>query len=181
MKIRYTTAISMLSIAFAGAWGLGCSRGEEDWLDIKARLEPAIADLARMPAKTEIAAAPYIKGKLIVIESAGYGPMINDIYFDELRDVYARKSEEVGTVALINCTKEQNGVYTSKTDPSKEVAAFKSTCEMNLVDRSQQAVVFKKTFSAPVKEEARGQGNYVFAGAETQFEIRSFLKQLPRK
>jgi hypothetical protein len=178
-KNRHVSLAAMLFLAFAAFCVSSCA-GEEDWLDIKVRLEPAVSDLAKLPAKTELVQAPVIKGKLIVIESAGYGAFINDIYFDELKDVFARKPKEVGTVALINCTKVQDGVYRSKEDPGTEVPAYKTTCEMNLIDRAKQAVVFKKTFSAQVEEEARGRGNYVFAGAETQFEMRSFLKGLPR-
>lgn len=158
-----------------------CSRGGEDWLDIRARLEPAIGEMSKLPSQTELTESPTIEGKIVVIETAGIGYFLNDIYYEALKDIFATSTDEINTVALVSCTRKQDGVYKSQNGPAKEVAAFRSSCDLFLVNRAKNAVIFKRTFSAVPSETARRSGDFVFGGAETQFEIRNFLKQLPHK
>ena len=176
MKRNITILLTTLAIAVM----IACS-GSDDWLDLRENFVVKAGELSKVPAKTELSPEPFIMGKLVVLTNSGNGFSISDTFFDELKEVHARKPEDVGTVALLDCKKEKDGVYVSKTNPNDKVDAFKTRCEPSLIDRVAQTLYFKKMFEAPVREEARGQGNYVFAGAETEFEVRSFLKRLPKK
>jgi hypothetical protein len=56
--------------------------------------------------------------------------------------------EQVGTVVLLNYSKEKAGSY-KIADASGGVLAYREVCELILIDRSIPAVIHRKTFRGP--------------------------------
>lgn len=145
----------------------------------------AAGELTSVPAKSELSDQPYIKGKIAVFTrtklKSGYvrgGAYLQDIfYFRGLDDVYAATADEVGTVALLDCTTTDKGTY--KTDDGKEYPAEVEDCELTMIDRSKAAVVFKKMFEKTPSEERIVSGTSVLRQT-THLDILPFLKRLPR-
>lgn len=175
---------------FMSAWLSGCGdseryRAEEKFGPINKKMMAAAGDLTSVPAKTELAAEPYVKGKIAVFQARGSkGAAAKDntyfmeiYHFRELEEFYAASPEEVGTVALMHCKTTQKGVY--KTDDGKEYPAEAEDCELTVVDRSKAAVVFKKMFEKTPSQERKAYGNSMMRES-AQTEVLQFLKGLPR-
>ena len=172
---------------FMSAWLSGCGdseryKAEEQFGPINKKLMASVGDLTSVPAKTELTAEPYVKGKIAVFQAFGTkGKDTNYVtqiaHFRELEEFYATTPEEVGTVALLNCKTTQKGVY--KTDDGKELPAQAEDCELTMIDRSKAAVIFRKMFEKTPSQESRAYGNTV-ARESAQTDILQFLKGLPR-
>jgi hypothetical protein len=149
----------------------GCSTktDEEKYQDIEKALTGSIGDLTGMPTRTELT-DPYIHGKIAVFQAlesnAAYAKgvyFMQPLYYRELQDNYATKPEEVGTVALVNCKTTQKGVY--KSEDGQEHPAMVEDCGLTLIDRSKDAVVYKKTFAATPSQKAMVIANSVSKGS----------------
>jgi len=175
---------------FMSAWLSGCGdserySAEEKFGPINKKLMASAGDLTAVPAKTELAAEPYVKGKIAVFQALGSkGSAAKDntyftqlAHYRELSEFYAATPEEVGTVALLHCKTTQKGVY--KTDDGKEFPAEAEDCELTMVDRSKAAVVYKKMFEKAPSQERKAYGNSMVRES-AQTDILQFLKGLPR-
>ena len=76
------------------------------------------------------------------------------------------------------CLTTQKGVY--KSDDGKEYAAMVEDCELTMIDRPKEAVIFKKQFETTPSDERRAIGNSI-SKQSSQTEIATFLKGLPKK
>ena len=184
-SIRLAAAVLLISALLSGC-------GDSERYEAEARFSPAYKnlraadkELTRVPEKTELSAQPYIKGKIAVFErsqlkssSVGGGAYNMTIfYFRELGDAYATTPEEAGTVALVNCKMTQKGVY--KTPDGKEYPADVEDCELTMIDRAKEAVIFKKMFEKTPSEDRKVYGNSM-APQSAHPDIAQFLKGLPR-
>ena len=184
-SVCLAAAALFMSASLSGCGDTERYRAEEKFGPINKKLMASVGDLTTVPAKTELAAAPYVKGKIAVFQAHGTkgagGKDINYVtqiaHFRELSDIYATTPEEVGTVALLNCKTTQKGVY--KTDDGKELPAQAEDCELTMIDRSKAAVIFRKMFEKTPSQESRAYGNTV-ARESAQTDILQFLKGLPR-
>ena len=165
--------------------GCATKTDEEKFQDAEKALMASVVELTKIPAKVALVSDPYVQGKIAVFQAlekkAAYEEgvyFMQPIYFRELQDNYATKPDEVGTVALVNCQTKQKGVYQGS--DGKESAAMVEDCELTLIDRSQQAVVFKKSFEATPEDERIAIANSV-STQSSQTEIAAFLKGLPKK
>ncbi len=143
----------------------------------------AVPDLTKIPASTQITNEPYLNGKIAVFQSLQKGDIpltyfMQPSYYREMQDKYATTPEEVGTVALIDCKVLQKGVY--KTEDGKEYPAMVEDCNLTLIDRSKQAVIFKKAFEKTPAQDRSTRGDFVVTQT-SQDEILAFLKGLPKK
>lgn len=183
-SVRVAAALLFMSASFAG-----CDseryRAEEKFGTARKNLMASAGELTQVPAKTELSEQPSVKGKVAVFQKSalksgpvGGGAYNMDIfYFRGLEDLYATTSEEVGTVALLNCKTTQKGTY--KTADGKEYPADAEDCELTLIDRSKQAVVFKKMFEKTPSDDYKVVGNTILRQSAHQ-DILPFLKGLPR-
>lgn len=175
---------------FVSACLSGCGdseryRAEEKFGPINKKMMAAVGDLTAVPAKTELVAEPYVKGKVAVFQAMGSkGSAAKDNtyftqigHFRELEEFYATTPEEVGTVALLHCKTTRKGVY--KTDDGKEFPAEAEDCELTMVDRAKAAVVFKKMFEKTPSQERKAYGNSMIRES-AQTDVLQFLKGLPR-
>ncbi len=167
---------------------LGCGKTEEEKQRDKARQErpakfaAARLDLARKPAKTALVNDPFIKGKVVVLESTD-GAEPHYAYFPppEFASLEAMTPEEVGTVVLKECRSTQKGVYRTTENPPREVPAIAIDCDVSLIDRQAGAVYFVKRFEGKLSEQASisTTSNSVAKGPTD--EINKFLGALPKR
>jgi len=132
-----------------------------------ANLDAKVDDFARLPAKTQLVATPYLKGKLFIVETREKQNYVYDFSgtgcrmskdcsvdagckgIDKFSEVRARSVEEVGTVALIECRKIKKGNFVQTGSGSGEkVPGYDLSCNVTLVDRSIPAVIYKKKFDS---------------------------------
>ncbi len=176
---------SLLAVAILMAVALSCNRQETKSRDVKEatkNLNAAAADLAKLPSKEQLTTAPYIKGKLVMVRQYPSGAYYVDAFdAGQLGDVYAQTPEEAQTVALTVCQRSQKGVYRTDENPPRELPAFATDCDVTLIDRSIAAVIFKRRFEAKLGEKAGGISTTTEINAYPDYEIRDFLKALPRK
>jgi hypothetical protein len=158
---------------------------EEKYQDVEKALMAAVSELTTVPPKVALTSEPYVHGKIAVFQAlekkAAYEAgvyLMQPLYYREMQDNYATRPEEVGTVALVNCQTSQKGVY--KADDGKEYPAMVEDCDVTIIDRSQQAVVFKKQFEATPTDERAAIANSV-SKQSSQGDIAAFLKGLPKK
>jgi hypothetical protein len=99
---------------------------------------------------------------------------------DRAKDVLAQKPEEVGTVAVLNFSKEAAGTY-KLAEGSGGVSAFREVCELILIDRSIPAVIHRKTFRGPDPRSATSISHYqaeVVTSVDLT-ELRNYIMNLP--
>ncbi|HEX7176331.1 MAG TPA: hypothetical protein VF240_13795 [Pyrinomonadaceae bacterium] len=184
-SVRLAAAALFMSACLSGCGDSERYKAEEKFGPINKKMMAAVGDLTAVPAKTELVAEPYVKGKIAVFQARGSkGSAARDNtyfmqidYFRELEAFYAATPEEVGTVALMHCKTTQKGTY--KTDDGKEFPAEAEDCELTMVDRSKAAVVYKKLFEKTPSQERKAYGN-TMVRESAQTDILQFLKGLPR-
>src|SRR5215203_6743651 len=138
---------------------LGCNDKEEEAQrkrdkEAAENLRIHAAELAKLPDKTQLTDEPYIKGKMAIVRrDDGKSFYMFDPDLARYGDDYARTPEEVQTVVLRVCQRTQKGVYKTNENPPRELPAFATDCDVTIVDRSIQAVIFKKHFDANLRDE----------------------------
>lgn len=177
-------AIALLSVVVLF---IACAEksDEERFQEVEATLMASVSDLTEIPATEELTNEPYIKGKLAVFQALekkgsyvkGDTYLMQPSYYREMKDNYATKPEEVGTVALVNCQTVQKGTYTLG---DKETPAMVEDCDLTLIDRSKAAVIYKKRFEKTPAEEKRAYGDSVITQS-AQSDVSAFLAGLPKR
>ena len=181
MRKHLILVLSIILVASA----CGTKTDEEKFQDIEKALMASVADLTKIPAKVALTTDPYVHGKIAVFQalekkSADEASVyfMQPLYYREMSDNFATKPNEVGTVALVSCQTSQKGLY--KTDDGKEYPAMVEDCDVTMIDRSQQAVVYKKHFEATPSDRTAAIANSV-SKQSSQKDIAEFLKGLPKK
>ena len=179
-KVTRITAIVVLVLVAIPGCKKNYREWEEQFTPIRKSLSAVEDKLTAIPAKTELAPHPSIKGKIVVFnrknklgkyEQANY-------YYRELIEIYATKPDEVGTVALLDCNETQKGFY--KTAEGKEYPALVEDCGLTIIDHAKAAVIFRKLFEkTPAATQKVSKSGSVFS--QSAFEdVTAFLKGLPR-
>ncbi len=166
------------------AVALACNKpeGSKNPRDAAKRLSAAAGDLAKLPPKEQLTPEPYVRGKLVMVRQSPTGAFYVDAFdAGELGDVYAQTPEEVQTVALTICQRTQKGTYRTDEKPPRDLPAYATDCDVTLIDRSLPAVIFKRRFEAKLDERAGGIANTQEINSFPDYQIRDFLKTLPRK
>lgn len=167
---------------------LGCGKTEEEKQRDKLRQErpgkfnAARPDFARKPSRTVLVNDPFIKGKVVTLESTD-GAEPHYAYFPppEFTALEAMTPEEVGTVVLKECRSTQKGVYRTTENPPREVPAIAIDCDVSLIDRQAGTVYFVRRFEGKLNEQASisDTSNSVSKGPSD--EINKFLGSLPKR
>lgn len=133
----------------------------------------------------------YVKGKLAVVyrRAAGVNEVLpNDVV--GLAEIHARAPAEVQTVAQVDCFETPSGSYVTQDAEKKEIPAFKSECELTLIDITMPAVIQRKKFENSKFADQITNLNVFWAdikaknkvvAPQPQAEIRAYLQGLPRK
>ncbi|HEY0323490.1 MAG TPA: hypothetical protein VGC66_21210 [Pyrinomonadaceae bacterium] len=141
------------------------------------RLKDNTSMYAQKPTQSKLTGTPYIINKLVVLSRDS----AKDTYSDSYSGTLAAKSpEEVGTVALVDCKRLFVGNYGNG---YKSVPGYVWRCDMTLIDRTINAIIYRKNFNG----EGLGKEVYVSTyateaeGDKPTSDITSFLEKLPRR
>jgi hypothetical protein len=140
----------LLVLFGAGCQFLGGNSAQQDLDRLQARLE----EFSQVPRREQLADQPYIKGRVLVVTRKPDMPflmMTQEPHYwpsDRAKDLLAQAPEQVGTVVVLNYSKEAAGTYKIE-GGSGGVGASREVCELILIDRSIPAVIHRKTFRGP--------------------------------
>ena len=160
------------------------------------------AELAAVPKNVQLTEAPYLIGKVLILKTRKSQPPIvvnpypvQDKYSpppppsdaDQLNPIMASNIEEIGTTVLIEddlysdgCKEVNKAIYETK--DGKSFMGSAQVCEVTIIDRAANAVIFRKKFEGKLKDREFASENrgYVLAKIDTK-EIYDFLGSLPRR
>lgn len=191
MNRKFLIAVGLFSVV----WTSGCApTAEQQSAAARKKFEAAIDVQTKLPAKVELTGEPYIKGKLAVFnkgkiafhkgqererDANGKSFYVDSMYAHELEGIHAVSPEEIQTVALVDCDMLTKGVY--KTTDGRDLPAKVEDCELTIIDRTREAVIFKRKFEKTPSPEQKIYGNSGAAYESAQQDIVQFLKNLPQK
>ena len=160
------------------------------------------SELAVIPKKVQLTDQPYLEGKVLILKTRKSQPPdlvnrspVKDKYSpppppseaDQLNSIMANGIDEIGTIILIEnelykdgCPEVDKAIYETK--EGKPLMGAAQVCEVTIIDRSTNAVIFRKKFEGKLKDKeyAREDDGYVLAKVETK-DIYDFLGSLPRR
>ena len=181
--IARSTGLVLLYIFCSGCQLFG-DTAQQDLDRLQARLE----EFSQIPKSEQLTDQPYIKGRLLVVTRNPDIPFLQMTqqphYWlsDRAKDVLAQTPEQVGTVVVLNYSKEKAGTY-KVVEGSGSVSAFREVCELILIDRSIPAVIHRKTFRGPEPGSATSISHYqteVLTPVNLT-ELRNYIMKLPSK
>ncbi len=98
-------------------------------------------ELQKMSPAVKAAAKPYLKGKIVVVESASLNT--GNYITDESKRAGA--PDEIGSIVQISCEKSKKiGDYMVK---GEIVPAYGSSCKVSVIDNTIPAIIVQKTFT----------------------------------
>ncbi|MCM3903097.1 MAG: hypothetical protein ND866_15425 [Pyrinomonadaceae bacterium] len=172
----------LLALFCAGCQLFGGNSALQDLDRLQARLE----EFSQIPPREQLTDQPYIKGRLLVVTRKPDMPslsMTQEPYYwpsDRAKELLAQTPEQVGTVVVLNYSKEAAGSY-KVVEGSGGVSAYREVCELILIDRSIPAVIHRKTFRGPEPGSAtsisHNQTEVVTPVDLT--EVRNYIMKLP--
>ena len=173
--------VVLLVLFCAGCQLMGGPSAQQDLDRLQARLD----EFSQIPPREQLTEQPYIKGKVLVVTKKPDLPssMTQEPYYwpsDRAKDLLAQTPEQVGTVAVLNFSKEAAGTY-KLVEGSGGVSAYREVCELILIDRSIPAVIHRKTFRGPDPRSATSISQYsaeVVTPVDLT-ELRNYIMKLP--
>jgi hypothetical protein len=146
------------------------------WLDEKAE------EFSKLPSKSSITKAPYIKGMVVAYEQDDGETTFDsaDTYIPD-EDLKALTPDDVGTIILV---KNKNIFYGNYVVASRgKLKSYVLTSEVIIIDQSIPAVIYRKTFrGAPPSDEVMvSPSQDTIEGESPSDKVMEFLEKLPRK
>ena len=166
---------------------LGCFGGSSAQQDLD-RLQARLEEFSQVPPREQLTDQPYIKGRVLVVTRKPDVPflqMTQEPYYylsDRATELLAQTPEQVGTVVVMNYSKEQAGSY-KLVEGSGSVSAYREVCELTFIDRSIPAVIHRKTFRGPEPGSATSISHYqteVLTPVDLT-EMRNYIMKLPSR
>ena len=173
-----------LALFCAGCQLFGGNSTQQDLDRLQARLE----EFSQIPPREELTDQPYLKGRVLVVIRKPDMPslmMTQEPHYwpsDRAKEVLAQAPEQVGTVVVLNFSKEAAGSY-KIVEGSGGVSAYREVCELILIDRSIPAVIHRKTFRGPEPGSATSISQYqteVLTPVDLT-EMRNYIMKLPSR
>jgi hypothetical protein len=156
--------------------------------DRLAELQTHVPELMKVTPRGDAAGAPYVTGRLIVIDSVA-SEIEDEIYFGLPPALRARRADEVGTVVLLTW---QMKPYTDPNTGRSEGNV--DTCELTAMDRSTGLVTARHTITGrpgAVYPQSQGTRDRVArsgvtpvdrgASARPYKDVADYLASLPRR
>ena len=151
---------------------------------------PKEAEFTKLPAKTQLTAAPFIKGKAVLYtqsvsldaKAKNEKPLwVFDANILTRKYPVAQKPEEVGTVLLQKCDEFPMGNYATQFTEEK-IPSYGWKCEVTIIDKTIPAVIHRKSFQTQMKEaEMTSKDKKEIRRNPPLTEINDFLNGLPQK
>ena len=163
----------------------GCGNQVQQDLD---RLQARLEEFSQIPSREQLTDQPYITGRMLVVTKNPDVPflqMTQEAHYylsDRATELLAQTPEQVGTVALLNYSKEKAGSY-KVVDGSGGVGAYREVCELILIDRSIPAVIHRKTFRGPepLSTTSISQHQAIVVTPVDLTELRNYILKLPSR
>lgn len=146
------------------------------------------------PPPIKLAAKPYLKGKVLVLEKKPTDDNEKTILISNSTESYITDPERqailpgnIGSIVRIDCRKG-NRIGDYSVDETTKVPAFGSICEVSVADNKMPAIIVKKTFSyndlpdiAMMEKDKSGKLlKTQYIAAFPTDEIKKFLESLPK-
>lgn len=194
--MRKTNYLNLIALIVVGILiVLGCGKSEADKkADAERQVRPAkfmeaLKEFSVKPAKAALVQQPYLIGKVAVLSSTdGKSLTPNSPYgysnysmLPNLVDTTKDNPEDVKTVVLEDCRTVGKTVYRLKDEPSREIPATLTDCEMTIIDQTIQAVIFVKKFQANPQANIKIWEKSESVSVTPSDEMNAFLKSLPQK
>lgn len=144
--------------------------------------QPYIGEYTNLPKLKEINTTPYVKGKIITVNTSK-NTLDDPVYFKLPKDLRAAKPEEVETIVWLERDRLQTGSY-------GVLPAFTQVCQVTIIDKSQQVILARKLIegSEPPSEvevesyeASKLPSEYKRTGSLPVKEVVDFLIKLPRR
>ncbi|MCY7348363.1 MAG: hypothetical protein LH614_19380 [Pyrinomonadaceae bacterium] len=172
---------------------MGCKSEADKKLEAERMARPAkyvaaLPDFSRKPEKVALVQQPYLKGKIAVLSStdgkstfgnAGFGWAITT-GLPNLVDTVKEDPEAVKTVVLEECKSSKQGFYTTTENPPRQIPAVYHDCQMTIIDRTIQSVIYIKNFQAASMEKVSISPTSTSVTLTPTREMEEFLKSLPQ-
>lgn len=174
----------LLALFCTGCQLFGGNSAQQDLDRLQARLE----EFSQIPPREQLTDQPYIKGRLLVVtrkpDMASLSMTQEPYYWpsDRAKELLAQTPEQVGTVVVLNYSKEAAGSY-KVVEGSGGVSAYREVCELILIDRSLPAIIHRKTFRGPEPGSATSISHYqteVVTPVDLT-ELRNYIMKLPSR
>ena len=174
----------LLALFCAGCQLFGGNKAQQDLDRLQARLE----EFSQIPPREQLTDQPYLKGRVLIVTRKPDMPFLmmtqEPHYYpsDRAKEVLAQAPEQVGTVVVLNYSKEKAGSY-KVVEGSGGVGAYREVCELVLIDRSIPAVIHRKTFRGPEPGSATSISHYqteVLTPVDLT-ELRNYILKLPSR
>ena len=174
----------MLALLCAGCQLIGGDPAQEN----RKRLHAQLGELSQIPPREQLTDQPYIRGRALVVtrrQDNPYPLMEDPVTWggsDRAKELMAEAPEQVGTVVVLNYSKEKAASYKIE-NSNGGIAGNREVCEVVIIDRSVPAVIHRETFRGPDLPPTR-------VVRDTQHEIlspvdlttvRNYVMNLPRK
>ncbi len=129
--------------------------------------EITFEELFSISPPVKLAAKPYIKGKVMIVERKPFNNKSGETFFSDETDYYiddstthANSRSEIGTLIKLDCAKGNKiGEYIVYQTGAK-VPIYSSVCKVSVIDNSIPAIIAEKTFvNSEVDKEKRVTGS----------------------
>lgn len=139
------------------------------------------------PVKT--ASAPYLKGKIAVVESGTISDGLNTEKYIKDSEQQANLMEEVGTIVKVDCARGSLiGQYLVK-EANTKIPAYSSVCKATIIDNTIPAVIAQKSFTnsllvdnTTVRLDKNGKvSDKEYVAYFPTDQIADYLQKLPKK
>ncbi|HEY9283097.1 MAG TPA: hypothetical protein VIP46_06550 [Pyrinomonadaceae bacterium] len=173
-----------LEAALLALFCCGCGDPAQENRD---RLQARLEEFSQPPPREQLTDEPYIRGRALVVTRKQDPPVLmmeDPVYWgsDGAKELLAQTPEQVGTVVVLNYSKEGAGSY-KVVNANGGVSAYREVCELTVIDRSIPAVIHRKTFRGPEPSGATSISSYQ-ADVTTPVDlsaVRTYILGLPRK
>jgi hypothetical protein len=139
----------VLALLCAGCPLIGGDPAQES----RKRLRSQVEELSRIPPREQLTDQPYIRGRALVVTKKQHPPltsMEDPVLWgsDRAKELMAESPEQVGTVVVMNYSKEKAASYNIEGSKGG-VGGYREVCEVTIIDLSIPAVIHRETFRGP--------------------------------
>ncbi|MCM3870718.1 MAG: hypothetical protein ND895_08500 [Pyrinomonadaceae bacterium] len=178
------SGVVLLALFCAGCQLIGGNPKQKDLDGLQARLE----EFSKIPPSEQLTDQPYVKGRVLVVTRNPDMPFLtmtqdpNVWPSDRAKELLAQAPDQVGTVVVLNYSKEKAGDY-KIADASGGVSAYREVCELILIDRSIPAVIHRKTFRGPEPRSTTSisERQATIVTSVDLTELRNYIMKLPSR
>lgn len=191
IKDRKNQLNLLIVLAVGIAFVLGCGKTEADKkADAERQARPAkfmaaLQDFSTKPTKAALVQQPYLNGKVAVLsQTTGTNSPYaysSSFWLPNLVNTANDNPEDVKTVVFRDCRESGKSVYKTTENPPREVPATFYECDLTIVDRTIQSVIFVKKFPANLMEKISISETSKSVSIIPDREMSEFLKSLPQK